>query len=135
MKSIRSDISGFNPILDNINYCVRQFISFFFQAEDGIRDHCVTGVQTCALPICWTAPRPSSSPTPSFSPATRSSSPPSTKIGRASCRERVYISVIAEALKKKKYKQGKREQIIKLNVKNKDNNNDISKLMGCNDET
>ena len=27
------------------------FFSFFFQAEDGIRDHCVTGVQTCALPI------------------------------------------------------------------------------------
>src|SRR5260221_5247461 len=27
-------------------------ILFFFQAEDGIRDHCVTGVQTCALPIC-----------------------------------------------------------------------------------
>src|SRR5438132_7393284 len=27
------------------------FLSFFFQAEDGIRDHCVTGVQTCALPI------------------------------------------------------------------------------------
>src|SRR5260221_754934 len=25
--------------------------SFFFQAEDGIRCHCVTGVQTCALPI------------------------------------------------------------------------------------
>src|SRR5438132_11080145 len=24
---------------------------FFFQAEDGIRCHCVTGVQTCALPI------------------------------------------------------------------------------------
>src|SRR5947207_9573287 len=24
---------------------------FFFQADDGIRDHCVTGVQTCALPI------------------------------------------------------------------------------------
>src|SRR5260221_345784 len=24
---------------------------FFFQAEDGIRDHCVTGVQTCAFPI------------------------------------------------------------------------------------
>src|SRR5438034_2179390 len=24
---------------------------FFFQAEDGIRDHCVNGVQTCALPI------------------------------------------------------------------------------------
>src|SRR5438034_10962519 len=27
------------------------FACFFFQAEDGIRDHCVTGVQTCALPI------------------------------------------------------------------------------------
>src|SRR5690606_31855604 len=25
---------------------------FFFQAEDGIRDFHVTGVQTCALPIC-----------------------------------------------------------------------------------
>src|SRR5688500_20181088 len=25
--------------------------SFFFQAEDGIRDYKVTGVQTCALPI------------------------------------------------------------------------------------
>src|SRR5205823_9355487 len=27
---------------------------FFFQAEDGIRDKLVTGVQTCALPICIT---------------------------------------------------------------------------------
>src|SRR5207247_4962078 len=26
-------------------------VSFFFQAEDGIRDPLVTGVQTCALPI------------------------------------------------------------------------------------
>src|SRR5207249_8813160 len=25
----------------------------FFQAEDGIRDRNVTGVQTCALPISW----------------------------------------------------------------------------------
>src|SRR5436190_2505240 len=31
--------------------CFFYFIFFFFQAEDGIRDHCVTGVQTCALPI------------------------------------------------------------------------------------
>src|SRR5437763_712189 len=28
-----------------------QQIAFFFQAEDGIRDTSVTGVQTCALPI------------------------------------------------------------------------------------
>ena len=27
---------------------------FFFQAEDGIRDYKVTGVQTCALPIYGT---------------------------------------------------------------------------------
>src|SRR2546422_4129601 len=29
----------------------RSFSFFFFQAEDGIRDVAVTGVQTCALPI------------------------------------------------------------------------------------
>src|SRR5690606_40653691 len=28
------------------------YFLFFFQAEDGIRDFHVTGVQTCALPIC-----------------------------------------------------------------------------------
>src|SRR3989440_11874178 len=31
-------------------------INFFFQAEDGIRDLIVTGVQTCALPILRSAP-------------------------------------------------------------------------------
>src|SRR5687767_15275744 len=35
--------------------CLRRtcwfFFFFFFQAEDGIRDKLVTGVQTCALPI------------------------------------------------------------------------------------
>src|SRR5258708_31372347 len=31
---------------------IRCFFFFFFQAEDGIRDDLVTGVQTCALPIC-----------------------------------------------------------------------------------
>src|SRR5699024_12136191 len=31
-------------------------VSVFFQAEDGIRDRNVTGVQTCALPICRIAP-------------------------------------------------------------------------------
>src|SRR5699024_12020857 len=29
--------------------------AFFFQAEDGIRDRNVTGVQTCALPILFAA--------------------------------------------------------------------------------
>src|SRR5258706_14838186 len=42
---------------------------FFFQAEDGIRDWSVTGVQTCALPISLSLalmywPWPMSSPTP-----------------------------------------------------------------------
>src|SRR5690349_23423996 len=83
---------------------------FFFQAEDGIRDLYVTGVQTCALPI-W--PRPGlhrNAPWPSNSWRTRTycsdrrvrrrwpldtfarrpRSPNSGReIGRASCRERV----------------------------------------------
>src|SRR5688500_8458828 len=33
-------------------------VTFFFQAEDGIRDYKVTGVQTCALPICAIAGSP-----------------------------------------------------------------------------
>src|SRR5207248_8588264 len=31
--------------------CTVVVVFFFFQAEDGIRDRTVTGVQTCALPI------------------------------------------------------------------------------------
>src|SRR6266496_6837688 len=38
------------------------FFFFFFQAEDGIRDLYVTGVQTCALPI--SCPRPASTHRP-----------------------------------------------------------------------
>src|SRR5258708_5506237 len=34
------------------------FLFFFFQAEDGIRDDLVTGVQTCALPILKDGIRP-----------------------------------------------------------------------------
>src|SRR2546421_7571157 len=85
---------------------------FFFQAEDGIRDLIVTGVQTCALPIYglptapgdqqWEdrprfdysqpgspqLPQAPSQPglqAPTQAPATNG--PP--EIGRASCRERV----------------------------------------------
>src|SRR5699024_11783221 len=35
---------------------------FFFQAEDGIRDRNVTGVQTCALPISTAVPAVASPP-------------------------------------------------------------------------
>src|SRR5437762_4372166 len=97
---------------------------FFFQAEDGIRDTSVTGVQTCALPISMfskskgievnkelaklKAAASTSPPTSSASahppivdrqatsPASKRSQSP--KIGRASCRERVYISVVADGL-------------------------------------
>src|SRR5687767_10142282 len=43
-------------------------LSFFFQAEDGIRDKLVTGVQTCALPI---SPPETSSPRTPRSPRRR----------------------------------------------------------------
>src|SRR5262249_59954806 len=40
----------FDPRWD---FCLHESVLFFFfQAEDGIRDWSVTGVQTCALPIC-----------------------------------------------------------------------------------
>ena len=76
---------------------------FFFQAEDGIRDHCVTGVQTCALPISSTIDKSSSKKTSNETEVkyiTRVITMPdgtvvkeqeqvNRKIGRASCRERV----------------------------------------------
>src|SRR5437867_6914307 len=36
---------------------ILSFTVFFFQAEDGIRDRTVTGVQTCALPISLKCPQ------------------------------------------------------------------------------
>src|SRR5688500_19754580 len=99
-------------VLSDLKLMLCYFI-FFFQAEDGIRDYKVTGVQTCALPI--------SAATASSTPASRramtvtrkmatgarqaakprvrrpSSPRPATvteslrrrrEIGRASCRER-----------------------------------------------
>src|SRR3989441_3561438 len=61
------------------------FLFFFFQAEDGIRDKLVTGVQTCALPISGPHARASgSSPPPTRS---GTSGPPSGSCGRR-CRRR-----------------------------------------------
>src|SRR5437588_4958892 len=90
------------------------FLFFFFQAEDGIRDHCVTGVQTCALPIWPARPtRPSTAPSAGSGiaaglpgsasmpwwescrsrgagrPRCGAAIAPRGEIGRASCRERV----------------------------------------------
>src|SRR6266446_7241964 len=53
------------------------FFFFFFQAEDGIRDYKVTGVQTCALPIlsrCTHARGASHTRSPCSSPTTRDNS-------------------------------------------------------------
>src|SRR5437763_12648811 len=55
------------------------FIFFFFQAEDGIRDTSVTGVQTCALPI------KSSSPASGSRPNCSSSAGGTRCCGRPSC--------------------------------------------------
>src|SRR5689334_23768941 len=85
-------------------------IDFFFQAEDGIRDGTVTGVQTCALPIWWIPARLRkskkwlsaiaatsqkmvwsfpSSPLINTPVAWSRIQKSSREIGRASCRERV----------------------------------------------
>ena len=69
---------------------------FFFQAEDGIRDYKVTGVQTCALPICVCGPddKQETCCGSSSQPSLERDFPCSiwtrlAEIGRASCRERV----------------------------------------------
>src|SRR5882757_10620197 len=46
------------------NVTVSWLYVFFFQAEDGIRDIGVTGVQTCALPISLDRRRPDRAPGP-----------------------------------------------------------------------
>src|SRR4051794_41952903 len=88
---------------------------FFFQAEDGIRDGRVTGVQTCALPISavsWSR-APSRLRRNRLGALDQRAAVTTQKhhaggdrddeqIGRASCRERVEISVGGGSLKKKK---------------------------------
>ena len=59
-------------------------IHFFFQAEDGIRDSSVTGVQTCALPILMAIGE-----LDLVVRGRATNSQIAIKIGRASCRERV----------------------------------------------
>src|SRR5437867_12668510 len=96
---------------------------FFFQAEDGIRDRTVTGVQTCALPILprrrterqralgeptcvgidshlVAAPEaPAAGSDPERDADSRDRLPRGVEIGRASCRERVEMWVLALVVK------------------------------------
>src|SRR2546426_11446299 len=71
---------------------------FFFQAEDGIRDYKVTGVQTCALPIYdgTRCGKRRSQECPQALPGFAG------KIGRASCRERGVDLGGRRIIKKKK---------------------------------
>src|SRR5256885_10927148 len=50
VETIAMDGSGGRSIA-----ALSRYVFFFFQAEDGIRDYKVTGVQTCALPIFYAA--------------------------------------------------------------------------------
>src|SRR5438105_8242031 len=90
---------------------------FFFQAEDGIRDPLVTGVQTCALPIWlnrfqerWPEIDVRISATDNvidlsagdFDIAIRYGGGRYPEIGRASCRERVDTIVVVRASIRKK---------------------------------
>src|SRR5437870_11034146 len=84
---------------------------FFFKAEEGIRYGHVTGVQTCALPICGAnSPERRASAGRVSIPGRSRASPggskevrpaASAKIGRASCREQVLIECGAVLLEKK----------------------------------
>src|SRR2546430_3906441 len=63
--------------------CVFKFV-FFFQAEDGIRDLTVTGVQTCALPILeFLADYCPSSPLCLFLPSSNKANRPNGTVGQA----------------------------------------------------
>src|SRR5947208_9876782 len=83
-----------------------------FPAKDGRRDDLVTGIQTCALPIsrrpAMGAEAVSTGSGRSGSGRTKKGKP---QIGRASCRERVWMSVVGDALNKKKGSGGKMETV------------------------
>src|SRR5262249_59325153 len=99
-----------------LSLCLSVFFFFFFQAEDGIRDWSVTGVQTCALPICIPGGRIGRARTRRFHrgildracrhrPVLVRPSGLAPKIGRASCRERGEVSGGGGLLKKKRKKR------------------------------
>src|SRR5437868_12347273 len=139
MKYLYPGKVKFSVVVENFTRELHRMIAlsvcvfFFFQAEDGIRDRNVTGVQTCALPIfrvCGaedTRPRQKQVSRVRYPPAKRARSKfrnqrrqqrpfrfsdrkptvKSQKIGRASCRERVK-NTEEDGEKKKKESERKR---------------------------
>src|SRR5690606_40004923 len=76
-----------------IDYIMSKYFGlfiFFFQAEDGIRDFHVTGVQTCALPIsrASSSPWPAAARLPPRLPATAAAARPHPTSSPASSRTR-----------------------------------------------
>src|SRR5256885_11517785 len=51
MSNVRACLRDTDCVTRNVCTQTEVGMFFFFQAEDGIRDYKVTGVQTCALPI------------------------------------------------------------------------------------
>src|SRR5262249_59357457 len=100
-----------DDVVDAVGGKVVELLVFFFQAEDGIRDWSVTGVQTCALPICDGQTEHEYDEGQRRSPragrAVLAREARLVKIGRASCRERVEIAVGAGSLKQEKPGEGK----------------------------
>src|SRR4030043_2259510 len=82
---------------------------FFFQAEDGIRDVAVTGVQTCALPISLCGHHQGKE-NQGEKWQQIDQRLERQQIGRASWRERGEISVVAGSLKKKKKKHNRKPE-------------------------
>src|SRR5437773_7665163 len=53
LSVVKQELEAFEmKFVSDIGLYQLNVLSFFFQAEDGIRYRDVTGVQTCALPIC-----------------------------------------------------------------------------------
>src|SRR5207237_7708028 len=78
---------------------------FFFQAEDGIRDSSVTGVQTCALPISQhrvLRRAVGGAALDAVLAGERSDVDNGAKIGRASCRESVDLGGRGDIKKQKR---------------------------------
>src|SRR5437868_12899294 len=74
---------------------------FFFQAEDGIRDRNVTGVQTCALPIS----SPSSPSCPTTTPAAGRSRPATTRSEEHTSELQSRFDLVCRLLLEKKKKK------------------------------